>query len=195
MSKGTQQKALPAPQTSHKKEYTQNDLVFIAEAAAKKTVEAIEQMNRRNARKNDPVRAAKRMLADYRRLKIAHQEDIEFAEAEGLELRWQYLVDLMGAPDRHIITEDTAYLRERKLQYNQYKIQQIETAVAMYRRECENSGNEEAMRRYRVVDMTYMQEKAFSAQEIAELENVSDKTVYNDLGIACKIIAVYLSAI
>ena len=175
--------------------YSQEDLLFIAEAAAKKTVDAIEQMNRRNAKKNDPVQAAKRMLSSYRRLKIAQQEDVRFSEAEGLELRWHYLIDLMGAPDRQIITEDAAYAREKKLQYNQYKIQQIESAVAMYQKECENSGNEEALRRYRIVEKTYMTEQAFTAQEIADAENISVKTVYYDLGIAHKIIAVYLSAV
>ena len=183
-------KQLPSPQRL----YTQEDLVFIAEAAAKKAVDAMEEMNRKKARKNDPIRAVKRMLSDYRRLKIAQKEDIQISEAEGLELRWQYLIDLMGAPERRLYTEDTAYARERKLQYNQYKIQQIEAAVVMYRKECENSGNEEAMRRYRIVEMTYMTKKGYTAQEIAEMENISDKTVYKDLGIACNIIAVYLSA-
>lgn len=175
--------------------YTQDDLLFVADAAAKKTVEAIEQMNRKNKKQSDPVRAAKKMLSDYRRLKIAQKEDIRISEAEGLELRWQYLIDLMGAPERHIYAEDAAYARERKLQYNQYKIQQVENAVELYRKECENSRNEEAMRRYRVVKMMYIDEIAHTAQEIAEIECVSDKCVYKDLGIACKIIAVYLSAI
>ena len=101
----------------------------------------------------------------------------------------------MGAPDRQIIAENAVYAREKKLQYNQYKLQQIEAAVAMYQKECENSGNDEAMRRYRVVEKTYMCEKAYTAQEIAEIESVSVKTVYYDLGIAHKIIAVYLSAV
>lgn len=193
MSKG-QQKALPAP-NGNRKEYTQEDLLFIAEAAAKKTVDAIEQMNRRNAKKNDPVQAAKRMLAGYRRLKIAQREDIEISEAEGMELRWQYLVDLMGAPDRRSITEDAAYAREKKLLYNQYKIRQIEAAVDMYRKECENSGSDAAMRRYREIYMTYIDEKAYTIQEIAEIENVSDKAVYKDLGIACRSLADYLSAL
>lgn len=188
-----EEKALrPVPQT---RLYTQADLLFVAEAAAKKTVAAIDQMNRKNQRQNDPARAAKRMLSDYRRLKIAQKEDIVISEAEGLEMRWQYLVDLMGAPDRQLITENTAYAREKKLQYNQYKIQQVENAMALYRRECENARNEEAMRRYREVEMMYIDEIARTAQEIAEIEGVSDKCVYKDLGIACKIIAVYLSVI
>lgn len=95
----------------------------------------------------DPGKAAQRMLADYRRLKIAQNEDIQISDEEGLEMRWRYLEDLMGTPDHDIITEHTMYTREKKLQYNHYKIQQIEAAMDMYRRECENAGNEEAKRR------------------------------------------------
>ena len=43
--------------------------------------------------------------------------------------------------------------------------------------------------------MMYLEEKQYSVQEISEVENVSDKTVYKDLGIACGIVAVYLLGI
>ena len=179
--------------------FTQDDLTrFIERAAlvaAKDTAKAIEDMNKRNAKRTDPGKSAQRMLADYRRLKIAQKEDIQITEAEGLDMRWKYLEDLMGAPDRRIATEETVYARERKVQYNHYKIQRIEAAIDMYRRECEGSGNEEAIRRYRVITMRYIAEKEASAEEIAEKENVSVRSVYNDISIACKAIAVYLSAV
>ena len=62
----------------------------------------------------------------------------------------------------------------------------------MYREECEKSGSEEAKCRYRELSMMYLEEKAYTVQEISEVEKVSDKTVYKDLGIACGIVAVYL---
>ena len=40
--------------------------------------------------------------------------------------------------------------------------------------------------------MMYLEEKEYTVQEIAEIEQVSDKTVYKDLGIACGIVTVYL---
>ena len=189
-----QSQALTRPQL-----FTQADLIQIigqaARAAAKETASAIEKANREAARRSDPGKIAQRMLADYRRLKITQKEDIRITEAEGLEMRWRYLEDLMGAPDRRIVTEETAYARERKLQYNQYKIQQIEAAMAMYRKECDNSGNEEFKRRFRVVQMRYIDEAERSAEEIAQQEGISVRSVYNDINMACKIIAVYLSAI
>ena len=61
----------------------------------------------------------------------------------------------------------------------------------MYREECEKSGSEEAKRRYRELSMMYLDEKKpYTVQEISEVENISDKTVYKDIGIACGIVAV-----
>ena len=62
----------------------------------------------------------------------------------------------------------------------------------MYREECERSGSEEAKRRYRELSMMYLEDREYSVQEISQVEKVSDKTVYKDLGIACGIVAVYL---
>ena len=38
----------------------------------------------------------------------------------------------------------------------------------------------------------YIDDKVYTVAEIAEIENISEKIVYRDLGIACKILSVYL---
>ena len=43
--------------------------------------------------------------------------------------------------------------------------------------------------------MMYLEDREYSVQEISQVEKVSDKTVYKDLGIACGIVAVYLLGI
>ena len=181
------------------KSFTKADLLdFIIETAratAKETADAIEKANRRNARRSDPGKIAQRMLSDYRRLKLAQKEDLVITEDEAREMRYDYLVDLMGTLDRNIITEDVIYAKEKKRQYNQYKIQRIEAAAALYRKECEESGSEEALRRCRIVWMRYLDEDILSVEEIAVKESVSKNTVYHDIDLACKTIAVYLSAL
>ena len=181
------------------KSFTRDDLVHVIEQTAQEAVQAamnaVREAERKKARQSDPAKVAQRMLTEYRRLKIAQNEDIRISEAEGLEMRWKYLEDLMGTPDHTMVAETTMYVREKKLQYNQYKIQQIESAVSMYGKECQNSGNDEAMRRYRVVCQRFMDEKEWKVEEIAEQEKISDKSVYNDIRVACRAIAVYLAAI
>ena len=43
--------------------------------------------------------------------------------------------------------------------------------------------------------MMYLEDREYSVQEISMVENISEKTVYKDLGIACGILAVYLLGI
>lgn len=38
----------------------------------------------------------------------------------------------------------------------------------------------------------YIEEEEKTVAEIAEMEGITEKTVYKDLGIACKIVATYL---
>ena len=89
-------------------------------------------------------------------------------------------------------SERTIKDAERKREEDLYCIFRIEKAVELYQEECEKNGNEEAKRRFRELKMMYLDETFYTVQEIAELESISDKTVYKDIGIACGILAIYL---
>ena len=86
---------------SFTREYLLGVIEETARQAAKETAKEIDEIHRREARRTDPGKSAQRILSEYRRLKIAQKEDIQITEAEGLEMRWKYLKDLMGEPDRH----------------------------------------------------------------------------------------------
>ena len=73
-----------------------------------------------------------------------------------------------------------------------FEIQSIDKAMALYKKEADNSSSEEAKRRYRELHAMYIDDEAHDVKEIAEMENISEKIVYRDIGIACKILAVYL---
>lgn len=89
-------------------------------------------------------------------------------------------------------SEMAAIDSEKKRQENLYCIHCIENAVNLYKEECDKSTSEEGKRRFRELYAMYISENPSTVQEIAEMENISEKTVYKDLGIACSIIAVYL---
>lgn len=155
-----------------------------------------EKEDRKRAREGDKVRKTKKMLSSYRRIKATLSEEAEFTEEEQIELRWKFIQDLMGsASDMLGKAESTMQDTEKRRQEDMYCVFRIEKAVEMYREECEKSGSEEAKRRYRELSMMYFDESQYTVQEISEVENVSDKTVYKDLGIACGIVAVYLLGI
>lgn len=176
---------------------TQEQINQIASIAGKEAVHTFraEQIKeeKKRARGEDKVRKTKKMLSSYRRLKVKLSDEVEFTEEEQIELRWKFLQDLMGnAKDIVSKSERTIQDAEKKRQEDMYCIYRIEKATDMYREECEKYGSEEAKRRYRELRMMYLEEKAYTVQEISEIENVSDKTVYKDLGIACGIVSVYL---
>ena len=173
---------------------TQEQINQIAAVAGEEAVKRFraEQVksDKKRAREENKVKKTKKMLSSYRRIKA------EFTEEEQIELRWKFIQDLMGSVRETVSrSERTIKDEEKRRQEDLYCIYRIEKATEMYREECEKSGSEEAKRRYRELSMMYLEEKQYSVQEISEVENVSDKTVYKDLGIACGIVAVYLLGI
>ena len=179
---------------------TQEQINQIAAVAGKEAVQTFraEQVKaeKKRAREENKVKKTKKMLSSYRRIKATLSDEAEFTEEEQIELRWKFIQDLMGSA-RETVSKSERVIQdgEKRRQEDLYCIYRIEKATEMYREECEKSGSEEAKRRYRELSMMYLEEKQYSVQEISEVENVSDKTVYKDLGIACGIVAVYLLGI
>lgn len=179
---------------------TQEQINQIAAVAGEEAVKRFraEQVksDKKRAREENKVKKTKKMLSSYRRIKATLSDEAEFTEEEQIELRWKFIQDLMGSVRETVSrSERTIKDEEKRRQEDLYCIYRIEKATEMYREECEKSGSEEAKRRYRELSMMYLEEKQYSVQEISEVENVSDKTVYKDLGIACGIVAVYLLGI
>lgn len=176
---------------------SQEELNRIASIAGKEAVKVFREeqkkADKKRAKNEDKIKRTKKMLSSYRRMKIMLSEEAEFTEKEKIELRWKFIEDLMGSPNSLVCdSERTAIDNEKKRQENLYCIHCIENAIRLYGEECEKSSSEEYKRRYREVYAMYIAEESSTVQEIAEIERVSEKTVYKDLGIACSIIAVYL---
>ena len=179
---------------------TQEQINQIAAVAGKEAVQTFraEQVKaeKKRAREENKVKKTKKMLSSYRRMKATLSDEAEFTEEEQIELRWKFIQDLMGSA-REAVSKSERVIQdgEKRRQEDLYCIYRIEKATEMYREECERSGSEEAKRRYRELSMMYLEDREYSVQEISQVEKVSDKTVYKDLGIACGIVAVYLLGI
>lgn len=179
---------------------TQEQINEIAAIGAKEALKVHrkerQKDERKRARDADKVKQTKKMLSSYRRIKAILEDEEEFTEEEKTELRWKFIEDLMGnAREVAGKSDKTIKDMERRRQEDRYCVYRIEKATEMYKNECELTGSDEAKRRYRELSMLYLDEKKHTVQEIAEVEKVSDKTVYKDIGIACKIVAVYLLGI
>lgn len=179
---------------------TQEQINQIAAVAGEEAVKRFraEQVksDKKRAREENKVKKTKKMLSSYRRIKATLSDEAEFTEEEQIELRWKFIQDLMGSVRETVSrSERTIKDEEKRRQEDLYCIYRIEKATEMYREECERFGSEEAKRRYRELSMMYLEDREYSVQEISQVEKVSDKTVYKDLGIACGIVAVYLLGI
>lgn len=168
----------------------------IAEIAAKAGIEAYkeEQKKAEKNKKTQKVKDTKRQLAAYRQIKRQLREEKTFTYEEEQEYRWKCIKDLMensyvGKSDRIIDDE------EKRRQESMYTVYRIENAMKMYKEEVELSCNEEDKRRYREIYDMHIADQPVSVQDLAERENISDKTVYRDIGIAYKIVAFYLYGI
>ena len=174
-----------------------NQIAAIAGKEAEHTFRTEQvKAEKKRAREENKVKRTKKMLSSYRRIKATLSDEAEFTEEEKVELRWKFLQDLMGNA-RETVSKSERVVQdgEKRRQEDLYCIHRIEKATEMYREECEKSGSEEAKRRYRELSMMYLEEREYTVQEISQIEKVSDKTVYKDLGIACGIISVYLLGI
>lgn len=174
---------------------TEDDLKKVAILASNEAVNAYrqEQKKTESKRLNEKVMVTKKKLASYRRVKASLNETEEFTEDEKIELRWQFIEDLMGSAFEVMArSEDTIRSLENKRKRDFFEIQSIDKAMNLYRKEAERSASEEFKRRYREVMAKYIDEDEKTVAEIAEMECITEKTVYKDLGIACKIVATYL---
>lgn len=182
---------------TQKKVLTETD---IARIAAREALKVYMEENKKHdpvaEKERDKVKNTKRILSSYRRAKAKLQEEVEFSEDEKMDLRWRFVEDLMGSA-RSIVnrSEMTIISNEKRRKEDAYLIRCIERAVEMYEKECQEIGSEEVKRRFRELRMMYLEEKIYTVQQIAEAENISEKTVYKDIGIACRVLAVYLLGI
>lgn len=174
---------------------SQDELNYIATIASKQAVEAYKSEIKKEKvkRDNDKFLITKKKLASYRRVKASLAETEEFTEDEKIHYRWKFVEDLMGsAQDIMAKSEDTIISIEKRRKKALFDIQSIDRAMRLYREEAERSGNEEFKRRYRETVARYIDKDEKTVAEIAEMECVTEKTVYKDLGISTKIITTYL---
>lgn len=173
-------------------------LTVIAEIASNTAIEFYkgEIAKAEKDKKKKKINDTKRQLSAYRRIKSQLEDETMFTEEEKAEYRWEFVKDLMGNSKEYTTKSERIIKEEERLrQENLYALYRIENAMKLYKEECDRSPYEEDRRRYRAIEALHISDDAKTVQELAELENVSEKTVYRDIGIAYKIISIYLYGI
>jgi len=96
-------------------------------------------------------------------------------------------VDILDSLD-DVRIDDTLYIEsiKRSQQRTQIIIEHIDEMVRYWRIDCEQSGKEEAIRRYRIIWDTYLGDEQITAEELAEREHIERRTVYKDIKAAMR---------
>lgn len=136
------------------------------------------------------VKMTRELLSSYKTMKEMSGLEHSLTEEEKVECRWKFLTDLMG--NREERAESVIKDTEKRIQENAYALQVIEQALSMYRSECEKNGSLEGARGLRALEMLYTLEDTWDVKKVAEVEKVSEKTIYKDMKIACKGLSYYI---
>ena len=136
------------------------------------------------------VKTTRELLSSYKTMKEMSGLERSLTEEEKVECRWKFPTDLMG--NREERAESVIKDTEKRIQENTYALQVIERALSMYRSECEKNASLEGARGLRALEMIYTLEDTWDVKKVAEVENVSEKTIYKDMKIACKGLSYYI---
>lgn len=171
---------------------TQEMIDDLIKKATKAGIEAYTKKETKAKEKKDRaiVGKVRKILETYRTLNndLLHSDyETEYAQKE---LRFKCVEDLMSPGETH--TDDIMAREIERLRRNAWSKRQIERAIDLLEEDCRREGISEAMRKYRVIMALYIDDEKMSYEEIAEQENVVERTVYKDAAEACKMMAPYL---
>jgi len=105
-------------------------------------------------------------------------------------------VDILDGLDEYSF-DDSLYIESIKKSQQRTLIilKHIDEMLRYYRIDCEQSGKDEELRRYRIITAYYINEQRKSAEQIAEDEHIERRTLYKDINIALKPIAALIFGI
>lgn len=146
---------------------------------AKEALKVLEQERKKEygKRANRRLRNTKLLLRNYHTLK-EHAENSVFGRTQMEESAIDILESMMTIYDNEVIIDSI----KRSATRTAIIVSHIEVMFELYHSYCKNTSNREInLRRYEVVWDMYMAEKALSAKEIAEKQNISTRNVYEDI--------------
>ena len=170
------------------RESKQIDVAEIARVAVAE-YEQVEAKKRKDVEKRY-IGYTRKALEGFRALKASIADEKSMTIDEVDYKRFEFLKDLM---DPREIQTTRKFEGEAKIRIeNRFYVKKIEMALSYLKKEIEAFGSEEMERKYRVVMAMYINKKRLTPREIAENENINERTVYKDVTAICKILSIYL---
>lgn len=157
-------------------------------AGVKAAVDHMEE-ERRKARKGRYDRRlhnTRLLFKNYRALKH-HALGAVHTGAQANERIEENAVDILEELDDERV-DDRLYIEsiKRSQQRTRIIIEHIDEMLRYWLIDCEQSGKEEALRRYRIIMDTYISDDQMTAEELAQREHIEKRTVYKDIKAAMR---------
>lgn len=157
-------------------------------AGVKAAVDHMEE-ERKKARKGRYDRRlhnTRLLCKNYRALKH-HALGAVHTGAQANERIEENAVDILEELDDERV-DDRLYIEsiKRSQQRTRIIIEHIDEMLRYWLIDCEQSGKEEALRRYRIIVGTYISDEQMTAEELAQREHIEKRTVYKDIKAAMR---------
>ena len=157
-------------------------------AGVKAAADRMEE-ERRKARKGRYDRRlhnTRLLFKNYRALK-RHALGAVHTGAQANEKIEENAVDILEELDDERV-DDRLYIEsiKRSQQRTRIIIEHIDEMLRYWKIDCEQSGKEEALRRYRIVFATYIGDDQIAAEDLARREHIEKRTVYKDIKAAMR---------
>ena len=157
-------------------------------AGVKAAADRMEE-ERRKARKGRYDRRlhnTRLLFKNYRALKH-HALGAVHTGAQANEKIEENAVDILEELDDERV-DDRLYIEsiKRSQQRTRIIIEHIDEMLRYWKIDCEQSGKEEALRRYRIVYDTFIGDDQIAAEDLARREHIEKRTVYKDIKAAMR---------
>lgn len=148
-----------------------------------------ERKKERKGRYDRRLHNTRLLLKNYQVLKH-HALDAVHTGARANEVISENAVDILDDLESMGFrkVDDRLYIEsiKRSQQRTRIIIEHIDEMLRYWRIDCEQSGREEALRRYRIVVDTYISDDQMTAEELAQREHIEKRTVYKDIKAAMR---------
>lgn len=164
---------------------SESDIEDIVSIAAEKGVEAYRKEHKKEekARQSKALNNAKMIVTNYRRFK-AMIENCVYDKNTTNDDELREVIKMMQGKFRDSEFEILS-IKERMAR-TKLIMDHVDTMLEAYRIQCEISPNDEDARRYRIIRMLYLDSEPYTVEEVAEEEDVAERTVYRDVKEAFK---------
>ncbi len=148
-----------------------------------------ERNKERKGRYDRRLHNTRLLFKNYRVLKN-HALGAVHTGAQANEVINENAVDILDDLNRiglHTV-DDRLYIEsiKRSQQRTRIIIEHIDEMLRYWRIDCEQSGKEEGLRRYRIIYDTYISDDQMTAEELAQREHIEKRTVYKDIKAAMR---------